>query len=349
MAGRFGAGKDVLYYSDLHYELSQSALFGEATLTLNDTIDLTAGLRYYNFNEDRTQVFDGIFADPGGAPADTDASGVAPRLIATFKVAANTKINAQVAKGFRLGGINDPLNAPLCTPQDLGCSAAAISGGQTAWNYELGSSRASGTLGSFNVSAFYMDVRTSGHGPPARALASSSTCPSAARVRRSARAPQPLRLRVSTGFNDSQLRSTVTSTASDGSVSVVAGIEEGNRLPSVPQFQAALAATYQWSMAGGLGYVTGTYQHVGSRYTQVGDEDQSPTLSLVSLGANTIGRPLTQATFTFDPEMPACDLFNLRLGCSRKWDFSLYANNLTDEQAYLPSTASRACAPAWAT
>jgi hypothetical protein len=34
---------------------------------------------------------------------------------------------------------------------------------------------------------------------------------------------------VSAGYNDSTLRSTVTSTAPDGTVSVVSGIKEGNR------------------------------------------------------------------------------------------------------------------------
>ena len=50
-----------------------------------------------------------------------------------------SRLNAQVSRGFRLGGINDPLNVPLCTPQDL-----VTFGGretwddETAWNYEVG-------------------------------------------------------------------------------------------------------------------------------------------------------------------------------------------------------------------
>ncbi len=130
----------------------------------------------------------------------------------------------------------------------------------------------------------------------------------------------------------------MTSTASDGSVSVVSGIQEGNRLPSVPQFQAAAAATYQWQMRGSsLGYLTGSYQHIGSRFTQVGDEDAGfGVVNLLSFAPNTIGGPLTAATFTFDPELPAYDIVNLRLGVLKgKWDVSLYANNLTDERAFL--------------
>jgi iron complex outermembrane receptor protein len=345
-AGKFGAGKDVLFYSDLHYELDQFALFGEATLHLNDLFSLTGGLRYYNFNEDRTQVFDGIFADPGGAPASTDANGVAPRLIATFKLSDNTNLNAQVSKGFRLGGINDPLNVPLCTPADLETFGGHESwDDETAWNYELGSkSRLLGGRGAFNVSAFYMDVSD------LQATVTAGSCSSrvvfnvpkarsaGAELELSAAPNDNFDFAISVGFNNSELRSTVTSTASNGSVSVVSGIEKGNRLPSVPQLQAAAAATYQWQMKGSsLGYVTGTYQHIGSRYTQVGDETAgSGVVNLLSFAPNTIGGPLTATTFTFDPELPAYDIVNLRLGVLKgRWDVSLYANNLTDERAFL--------------
>ena len=345
-AGRFGAGQDVLFFSDLHYELDQFALFGEATLHVNDQFSLTGGLRYYNFNEDRTQVFDGIFADPGGAPASTDANGVAPRLIATYKLSDSTNLNAQVSKGFRLGGINDPLNVPLCTPADLETFGGHESwNDETAWNYELGSkTRLSGGRGSFNVSAFYMDVSdlqatvTAGS-CSSRVIFNVPKARSAGGEVELAMAPNDnFDFAVSLGFNDSQLRSTVTSTASDGTVSVVSGIQEGNRLPSVPQFQAAAAATYQWQMKGNsLVYVTGTYQHIGSRYTQVGNEDASfGVVNLLAFAPNTIGGPLTAATFSFDPQMPAYDIVNLRLGVLKgHWDVSLYANNLTDERAFL--------------
>jgi iron complex outermembrane receptor protein len=97
--------------------MDQFALFGEATWMINDRIDLTGGLRYYDFQEDRVQTFNGIFADPGTSTGSTSATGFAPRVIASFDIKEDTKLNAQVSKGFRLGGINDPLNVPLCTPR----------------------------------------------------------------------------------------------------------------------------------------------------------------------------------------------------------------------------------------
>ncbi len=59
----------------------------------------------------------------------TTADGFAPRFIANYLLTDTTSLNAQVSKGFRLGGINDPLNEPLCTPEDL-----ATFGGQEKWD-----------------------------------------------------------------------------------------------------------------------------------------------------------------------------------------------------------------------
>jgi len=113
------ANTDELFKSDLHYDYNQFALFGEGTFAVTDKLDITAGARYYDFKEDRKQIFDGIFADPTDAVGGVNATGFAPRVILSYKLSDNTRLNAQVSKGFRLGGINDPLNLPLCTPQDL--------------------------------------------------------------------------------------------------------------------------------------------------------------------------------------------------------------------------------------
>jgi iron complex outermembrane receptor protein len=106
----------------------------------------------------------------------------------------------------------------------------------------------------------------------------------------------------------------------------------------VPRFQAAAAATLRrpfW--AGSQGFFTATYHHVGSRYTQI--DDLIPgigTVNINSFGANTIGGPLTQSTFTFDPLMPAYNLVNVRLGLTRaNWEAAFFVNNVTDEQALL--------------
>jgi iron complex outermembrane receptor protein len=84
-----------------------------------------------------------------------------------------------------------------------------------------------------------------------------------------------------------------------------------------------------------LGYVTGTFQHIGSRFTQVGD-DELGSQSLLTFEANTIGAPLTASTVTFFAKLPSYDLLNLRVGIRKSaWDVSAYVNNVTDERALL--------------
>jgi len=346
------APRDVLYYSDLAYDLNQFAIFGEGTVAVTDRLDVTAGLRYYNFDEDRDQVFDGIFANDNtgtqlvSVPGSTSADGLAPRLIASFKATDVLTLNAQLARGVRLGGINDPINAPLCTPADLETFSGRDSWkDETTWNYEVGAkSTLLGGRGVLNVSAFHMDIRD------LQLIVTAGSCSSRLvfNVPKSASrgleaefsvAPnENLDVAVSASLNKSELRSTLTSTAANGSVSVVSGIEEGNRLPSVPERQASAAATYKWQLnPESQAFVGGSFQHVGSRFTQIDDHVSGfGTVNLNSYGDNTIGGPLTQGTFRFDPELPAYSLLNARAGVTRaRWEVAVYVNNITDERAFL--------------
>ena len=345
-AGNFGGATDVLFFSDLRYEFEQTALFGELTWSVNDRLDLTGGIRFYDFQEDRIQAFDGIFAAPGRSEGSTTASGAAPRFILSYRLSDRVTFNAQVSKGFRLGGINDPLNVPLCTPEDL-----ATFGGNDTWddetllNYEAGiKSTFWDGRGRFNVAVFHADI------DDLQATVTAGSCSSRvifnvpeARSQglefELAAQPNPwFDFAITASLTDAELQSTLTSTDAAGNVSVVSGIEDGNRLPTVPELQAAAAATYRWEAGDrAAGYLTGTYQHVGERFTQIGDQAAGfGTVNLQAFAPNNIGGPLNASTFTFDPELPSYDIVNLRLGfLLGSWDLALFVNNATDELALL--------------
>ncbi|MCB1036714.1 MAG: TonB-dependent receptor, partial [Acidobacteria bacterium] len=278
-------------------------------------------------------------------PGTTSADGLAPRIIASFKATENTRLNAQVSKGFRLGGINDPLNVPLCTPQDL----VTFGGRDTwkdeeLWNYEVGAkSNVMSGRGVFNVAAFFMDISD------LQATVTAGSCSSRVVFNVPDARSQGLELEfaaqpthffdfaISASYADSELRSDLTTTDAQGNVSIVSGIQRGNRLPTVPEFQGAAAGTFRWEGKGGwAGYFSGVYQHVGSRFTQIGDQAAGfGTVNLLAL-PNTIGGPLTSNTFTFDPELPAYDTVNLRLGyLNEKYEITAFVNNVTDERALL--------------
>ena len=346
------APRDVLFYSDLAYDLKQTAFFGEATLSLTDRLDITGGLRYYNFDEDRDQVFDGIFANDNtgteivSVPGSTSADGLAPRFIASYRATDNLTFNAQASQGFRLGGINDPLNVPLCTQQDLATFSGRDSWeNETAWNYELGAkSRFMDGRASLNVSAFHMDIRdlqlivTAGSCSSRLVFNVPKSISQGVELELTAAPNKYFDFAVSGMLNNAELRSTLTSTDTLGVESVVSGIEEGNRLPSVPKVQVAAALTLHRPLKSGSdAFFTTTYNHVGSRFTQI--DDMAPgvgTVDLTSFEENTIGGPLTASTFVFDPELPAYNLVNMRLGVTRGgWEAALFLNNLTDERALL--------------
>jgi iron complex outermembrane receptor protein len=339
------APKDHLFFSDLHYTLKQTAVFGEATLAVTPKLDLTAGTRWYNFDENRSQVFDGFFVGYISQPGRTKANGLAPRFIASYKASDALTFNAQVSRGFRLGGINDPLNKPVCSPADT-----ITFGGhdrwkdETVWNYEAGmKSRFAGGRAVLDVAAFYMDIND------LQLNLTAGTCSSrlvynvpkarsnGLEFEFTATPNDHWDLAFSTGLNDARLESTVYSTDTAGVKSVVGGVKSGNRLPSVPRVQASAAITYSVPLSSSRGFIGGSWQFVGSRYTQIDDETPAiGTVNIASFGSNTIGGPLTQNTFTFNPLLPAYHLVNFRIGLNRStWEAAVYVNNVTDTRARL--------------
>ncbi|HKC38924.1 MAG TPA: TonB-dependent receptor, partial [Gemmatimonadales bacterium] len=343
---------DELFFSALHNDLAQGAVFGEATLAATDRLDLTAGLRYYKFSEDRSLIFDGAFAVLTDTTGTTEASGLSPRFIISYKASDALTLNAQASRGFRLGGINDPLNKALCAPEDT-LTYGPLAGSwkdETAWNYEVGAkSQFAGGRGSLNISAFYMDIRdlqltvSAGQCSSRLILNADKARSVGTEVELTASPNEHVDLSLSAGLNNSKLLSTFADTAGN----VISGIASGNRLPSVPRFQASGSLTYGWSAgAGSRAFVSSSFQYVGSRYTLIDDQgdgvgaacagEKAGCLDLNTFGANTIGGPLNTPVFRFNPLLPAYTLVNLRAGYSRQsWQLSVYVNNVLDEIAFL--------------
>ncbi|MGH7679087.1 MAG: TonB-dependent receptor [Gemmatimonadaceae bacterium] len=342
------AAEDELFFSDLDYDLQQAAVFGEGTLSVGQRLALTGGLRYYDFSEKRQQVFDGIFGNDNNGtavvsqPGSISANGLAPRIIASFKATDQLTLNAQASRGFRLGGINDPLNASsTCTGPDLATFGplARPWKDETAWNYEVGAkSTLLGGRAALNASAFMMDIRdlqltvTAGACSSRLIFNAPKAVSSGAEIEFTAAPNQHFDFAIAGSFNNAKLRSTLVS-----GTDTVAGIAEGNRLPSVPKFQASAAATVRrpWR-SGSQAFLTGSVQHVGSRYTLIDDLDTGFGTVDMTAFPQDIGGPYTQNTFTFDPLLPAYTLVNARVGLSRaNWETALYVNNITDERALL--------------
>ena len=69
----------------------------------------------------RDFISGGLFSNGDTRIGDkTSSNGFSPRVIATWEPNRNLSVNVQAAKGFRLGGVNDPLNLPLCSDAGRG-------------------------------------------------------------------------------------------------------------------------------------------------------------------------------------------------------------------------------------
>jgi iron complex outermembrane receptor protein len=342
-----GAPPDTPFFSDLSYDFEQFAVFGEATYRFNPNWALTAGLRYYDFSEDRTLTFAGFFADVGydNVAASTDSDGFSPRVILAYNVNKNVQFTAQYSRGFRLGGINDPLNVGLCSGNDL-----TTFSGHPNWedefvdNYELGTkTRLADGRVTFNAAVFMTKIKDMQY------IADAGTCSSRIILNGDADAPGAefeLYVRPNVHWDFGLSATWVKAEVARSFLNAgqpVAGIREGNQLPTSPELQAVGSVAYNWSMGTTLeSYLRFTLQYVGSSFTQLGDEEpnfglisSSPTrpagsARLIDLGAVDV------TNITFNPELPSYELANLRWGVStERWEGSLFINNLFDERAFL--------------
>jgi iron complex outermembrane recepter protein len=334
------------YNADIPYDIEQFAVFGEASYRFGG-FKLTAGARYYDFKESRDFISGGVFANGDTFRGDeTSSNGVSPRLIASYDVNNDVTVNLQASKGFRLGGVNDPLNIPLCSGGATGPDALTYGNrpdynDETLWNYEAGVKASTGVI-TFNAAVFYNDIKN------LQVTADAGSCSSrvvfnvpkahsqGVEVEMTARPVSGLELSVNSSLISSKFDSSVT----DAGGAVIAGMRDGNRLPTVPKFQIAATGSYTAGVSDGLDWTTtASFQHVGSRFTQPGDQEANATgFSANMIWYNPAANTFGTGAITLAPlQLPSYQLVNLSTGL--EWDNGLsvllFVNNLFDENPLL--------------
>jgi iron complex outermembrane receptor protein len=281
---------------------------------------------------------------PGGIPGSVDSNGTSPRLILSYKAAADVDLYAQASRGFRLGGINDPINLPLCSAQDK-----IIFGGYTnwkdekLWDYEAGiKSQWLDHRLTLNVAAFFENIDN------LQATATAGTCSSRLVINvptsRSDGVEAELFARpnanwdfgVSATVLDAKLTSSVIS-----SLGVVGGLQDGNRMPTAPKTQAAGSVGYTLPTTSMTDFFANfTIQYVGSSYSQF--ENEEPGFGEIGGTDPNAARLITYGgvpagtVITFNPLLPSYTLANFRMGFKTdKWQAALYINNIADKSAEL--------------
>jgi iron complex outermembrane recepter protein len=348
-----GAPPDTPFFSDLHYNFKQSALFGEATFRFTDQWALTGGIRGFKFTEDKSVYFAGLFSNHAATLTpvlgSTDSSGVAPRLILTYDATPDVKLNLQVSRGFRLGGINDPINKPICGADfDTYKNLPVKWKNEWATNYELGSKmQFLDRRVTLNVAAFYTDIKDLQAGVDAGGCSSRLTVNVPAKVKGIeaelfARPNQTWDFGLSGTYADAKLSGTVFEPV-NGVPTVIGGLQDGARMPTAPKFQAVGSIGYTLpAVVHGMDFfANATGQYVGSSFTQIGDEVQGfgtvPANLFFNFGNSSI------SSFSFNPELRAYHLINFRLGLrAQGLEYAAFINNLTDESAALSLDRERA-------
>jgi|TARA_B100000315_G_C14581193_1_gene590535 outer membrane receptor protein involved in Fe transport len=329
---------DSPFNSDLPYDIEQTAVFGEVTYDVNDKLQMTFGGRYYNTDEVRVITTGGLFANgDAGQVNETSSSGFTPRVLAKYNLNENTTLNAQISQGFRLGGVNDPLNTPVCSAQDL-----AIFGGyqdygdETLWNYEVGMKSTLGNGATLNAAAFYADMEDLQVTLDAGSCSSRITFnvpeakSSGVEIEYRSQPTDNLELSIAASVINAKFKSTVM----DATGSVLGGLENGNRLASVPEVQLAATTTYLFPLDRGDGFISATVHYIGDRITQPGDQRPGEGNYASGLafggasGADVTSLDLTLASYT---------ILNFRAGVTidNGWEAAIYMNNATDENANL--------------
>lgn len=340
-----GFPADSPYNADLPYKIKQFALFGEASYEVGQ-FKLTAGGRYYDFSETRDFVSGGIFSNGDTFLGDkTSSNGFTPRFIVSYEASDNVTFNLQASKGFRLGGVNDPLNIPLCTggaggPDALTFGNRPTYDDETLWNYEAGVKASSGMF-TFNAAAFYNDIRN------LQVTADAGSCSSRVvfnvpkahsqglEMELSARPAGGLELSLNGSLTDSEFDSSVV----DSGGNAIAGMRDGNRLPTVPKFQMAAVGSYTVPVFSDAEWnVTASFQHVGNRYTQPGDQEPGQGSFTNSVWFDPSDGTFGSGSYNFGFYLlPSYDLVNISTGIT--WDNGLsvtvYAKNLFDENTLL--------------
>ena len=329
---------DSPFNSDLPYDIEQTAIFGEATYDVNDKLQMTFGGRYYNTDEVRVITTGGLFANgDAGQVNETSSSGFTPRVLAKYNLNENTTLNAQISQGFRLGGVNDPLNTPVCSAQDL-----AIFGGyqdygdETLWNYEVGFKSTLGNGATLNAAAFYADMEDLQVTLDAGSCSSRITFnvpeakSSGVEIEYTSQPTDNLELSIAASAINAKFKSTVM----DATGSVLGGLENGNRLASVPEVQLAATGTYLFPLDRGDGFISATVHYIGDRITQPGD--QRPGEGNFASGLAFGGASGADVT-SLDLILASYTILNFRAGVTidNGWEAAIYMNNATDENANL--------------
>ncbi|BBE34186.1 TonB-dependent receptor [Sphingosinicella microcystinivorans] len=309
----FAEAPDQIFRSDTNTKTKQLAFFGEVAYSPVPALDLTAGLRYFDWSQHYTLLTAGLAGvDASGQPltlaGDSKANGFNPRAAASYHVTDDVMIYAEAARGFRYGGINQVVPLDFCGPAlaAQGLAAAPIDfGPDKLWSYTIGEkAQFLDRKVTLNVAAFlanWNDVQTR------RNLDSCgyNFTENSGRIRSKG---LEIESRVQPTDNLSLTASGSYTDAKTRDINPNIAPFAGARVPYFPKYIMSIGAEYEIPLKGTNLILQGDYTYRSSTGTRFNPAD---------LGYRTI---------------PASNVFNAAITLEAdSFSVSLFAKNLTDE------------------
>jgi len=333
--------------------ITQNAEFGEASWQFTPDLKGTVGLRHYHYSLSQSNMEYGVFTVNGGLgfpdepyfTGDSNtASGTDPKFDLSWKVDPDVLLYATIAKGFRLGGANQPIPvaepvscaAPVgplqgnevslqakvlntCNPNIL-LQAPATFASDSVWNYEVGEKAE--LLDKhliLNISVYYerwmnpqIETNLSGYGIAANGADARIY---GLEAEMQALLSREWTLGVNFGYTNAQFTAD----------SPITGFPNGYSVPDIPDVTASATLRWKHELTNDLSLV-GTLEgdYVGTRT----DAPYGESITIYP------GSPGFIDNFLL--HLPAYGFLNARLGfAGSQWTASLYVNNLTNKEALL--------------
>ena len=309
---------------------TQVAVYTDDTWHVTPKIDLTAGVRYFDFHERYFLFESGVYGVVNHTPltlnAKQNSSGFNPRFNASYHVDDDVMVYAEAAKGFRYGGANQPV--PIGTSGIAGqCASNLASYGYTSaplvfgpdhlWNYSVGEkAKLFGGRMTLNADAFYIDwedVQT-------RLLLNCSyffTANKGAITSKGVEAESTFRLNHAFTLNTNM---SYTDSEANGNIPTV-GAFDGDETPYFPKWIASLFLFYDERYGPGMVHGQIGYQYRGIEHTTF---DSSSTL-IVNGQLTRNGPNATFATIPVEHDLSASLAYDFG-----RYEVGIYGTNLAN-------------------
>jgi len=325
------SGDNAWWFSGDRTDFEQKAVFGEATFHLNEKIDLTLGMRWFDRTMDKVYWVEqptGNLSGEGVLRPTSDVSDTVPKVSLKYQVDDNWMVYGLYSEGFRPGGTNRGRGIPFF-PREFDSDLLE--------NIEFGTKSVLAD-GKVRLNATYFDMQWKNYmleliDPSFTPCGEEGALPEpgcgqpwqkvVANVGNASSKGFELQIdavpsdRLTLGFNATWLDAKL-----DEDVVALIEIPAGSRLPLSPEFKGSVYATYEWPvnwLGASSAFLRFQSSYVGDMLNQV--------------------EPFPEEAYSEPaPQLrqPSYTISDLKFGVNADdWSIQLFVKNLGDERAVL--------------